>query len=495
MPLVRVKNGDKKGQVFEVKEEVITLGRETTETIQILDHGVSRQHAEIFKVGEMCFVRDLNSTNGTFVNDVRVTEELLRAGDQLRIGTTVLVFEDRLPASGDEKELDIERAEDTQAEHVGSTIELKLDRTAELREKIKSLGEEVESKNLATLYEIGKIIGTEREMAGMTKRILDLAVEAVGAEGGYVFILDKTTGKLYPRATVQKGTTEEKVSKTIIKRVMQYSRSILTSDALADPRFAMASSVVMKKIKSVICAPLQSMDKVIGVLYLQSNKLEGSFTADQLELGTAIAIQAGMAITSIASAEKVRKSMTSTIRALVTAMEMKDPKRQGHVQRVADASIAVAQQLRLTKGEVAKIHLGALLHEVGKIGIATPHPDPNTAKAEYIQFGEKILANMEGFQDVLPIVKFHREHWDGSGFPNGTKGEEIPLGARIVGAAKMLDTMLTYGGVGGEGMPIKDVLIELGKQGGVQFDDKVVQALLVCHRNGTLFQPQSHFED
>ncbi len=495
MPLVRVKNGEKKGQVYEVKDEVITLGRETTETIQILDHGVSRQHSEIFKVGEMCFIRDLNSTNGTFVNDVKVTEELLRAGDQVRIGTTVLVFEDRLPSADGEKELDIEKSEDTQAEHVGSTIELKLDRAAEMREKIKSLGEEVESKSLATLYEIAKIIGTERDLAGITKRILELAVEAVNADGGYIFILDKSTGKLYPRATLQKDAGDEKVSKTIIKRVMQYSRSILTSDALADPRFAMASSVVMKKIRSVICAPLQSMDKVIGVLYLQSNKLTEAFASEQLELGTAIAIQAGMAITSIIGAEKVRKSMTSTIKALVSAMEMKDPKRQGHVQRVADYSVAIAQQLRLAKPEVTKIHLGALLHEVGKIAISAPHPDPNVAKAEYIQAGEKLLANMDGFQDVLPIVKFHREHWDGTGFPNGTKGEEIPLGARIVGAAKMLDTMLNYGGVGGTGMPIKDALIELGKQGGAQYDDKVIQALLVCHRNGTLFQPQSHFEE
>src|SRR3990167_9537950 len=95
MPYIRVKTGPNKGKIFEVKDAVITIGRDDNQTIQILDQGVSRQHSEIFRIGEMCFIRDLHSTNGTFVNDQRVTEELLRSGDQVLIGSTLLVFEDR----------------------------------------------------------------------------------------------------------------------------------------------------------------------------------------------------------------------------------------------------------------------------------------------------------------------------------------------------------------------------------------------------------------
>ena len=77
MPHLRVKTGPNKGKIYEVASEVITIGRDESQTIQVLDQGVSRQHAEIFSIGEMVFVRDLNSTNGTYVNNQAVTEEAL----------------------------------------------------------------------------------------------------------------------------------------------------------------------------------------------------------------------------------------------------------------------------------------------------------------------------------------------------------------------------------------------------------------------------------
>src|SRR5262245_41482691 len=96
MPFIRVKTGPNQGRVFEVKDDVITLGRDESQTIQILDQGVSRTHAEIFRLGGLCFVRDLNSTNGTFVNNIKVMEEALKPGDEMLIGRTILSFEDRI---------------------------------------------------------------------------------------------------------------------------------------------------------------------------------------------------------------------------------------------------------------------------------------------------------------------------------------------------------------------------------------------------------------
>jgi pSer/pThr/pTyr-binding forkhead associated (FHA) protein len=95
MPYIRVKSGPNKGRVFEIKDAVITIGRDDNQTLQVLDQGVSRAHSEIFRIGEMCFIRDLNSTNGTFVNNTRITEEVLKTDDELLIGTTILLFEDK----------------------------------------------------------------------------------------------------------------------------------------------------------------------------------------------------------------------------------------------------------------------------------------------------------------------------------------------------------------------------------------------------------------
>ena len=126
MAYIRIKTGPNKGKQFDIRDAPITVGREDSQTIQILDQGVSRTHAEIFHLGEMCFVRDLNSTNGTFVNDVKVTEESLKAGDELLIGTTILAFMDEHPsrlAGGGSVEFEGEEG----AKIETTTVELKVE--------------------------------------------------------------------------------------------------------------------------------------------------------------------------------------------------------------------------------------------------------------------------------------------------------------------------------------------------------------------------------
>lgn len=105
MAILRVKSGPQKGSVFEIEGDSVVLGREAGGQVQILDQGISRQHAEIFRIGEMYFIQDLKSRNGTYVNDQRISEEILRIGDQIAVGNTVLVFEDRLAMRRDAEKI------------------------------------------------------------------------------------------------------------------------------------------------------------------------------------------------------------------------------------------------------------------------------------------------------------------------------------------------------------------------------------------------------
>ncbi len=95
MTILRVRSGADKGKTYEITGESTTIGREDDCAIQIPDQGISRKHSEIFRIGEMFFIRDLESRNHTFVNEKEIDEELLRIGDRIQIGTTTLVFEDR----------------------------------------------------------------------------------------------------------------------------------------------------------------------------------------------------------------------------------------------------------------------------------------------------------------------------------------------------------------------------------------------------------------
>src|SRR6185295_3589581 len=140
MATIRVKTGPNKGKNYDLADTPLTVGREDNQVIQILDQGVSRAHAEIFRLGEMCFIRDLNSTNGTFVNDVKITEESLKAGDEMLIGTTILLFEDNARvASG--QGVEFEGEENAKIET--TTVELKVDTKG-----TRAIGREVQSRNL-----------------------------------------------------------------------------------------------------------------------------------------------------------------------------------------------------------------------------------------------------------------------------------------------------------------------------------------------------------
>ncbi|MBI2899088.1 MAG: FHA domain-containing protein [Planctomycetes bacterium] len=508
MPYIRVKTGPNKGRIFEVKDQVITVGRDEISTIQILDQGVSRQHSEIFRIGEMCFVRDLNSTNGTFVNNLKVQEEVLKANDELLIGTTILVFEDKASAEAvvpsptapavpqavsqqaatpsGEKSVEIEGVPSEDKMPNTTTVELAVDKEKPAQ---KALGREVSSKNLTVLYELGKIIRSSKDFGGVLHKTVAALTEAVGANHGYLFLADHGTGKLSPKVTIEKeGAGEKKVSKTIVKRVLATGMPLLTTDATLDDRFALSESIVLKKIKSVICAPVMLGEHAEGLLYFHSARLSESFKVEDLELVSAGALHLAMAVASHNAGEKIRKGLISTIRALVTAMEIVDPKNQGHAQRVADYSAAIGKQMGLPLEEINRIRLAALLHDIGKLAVhhSVVGVTKESMKEQHVYQGEKILSQIEGFEDILPGLRYHHERADGSGFPYHIKNEGTPVMARIILVANSFDNQCTWGGIGG-GVPVKDVLKDMAQRGGKEFDDEVIKALLLCHRSGTLY--------
>jgi HD-GYP domain-containing protein (c-di-GMP phosphodiesterase class II) len=487
MPYIRVKTGPNRGKLFEIKDATLGIGRDESQVIQILDQGVSRNHAEIFRIGEMCFVRDLNSTNGTFVNDVRVTEESLKAGDELMIGTTILVFEDRLPAaaSGDAAAVVFEDTGKIET----TTLEMKVDEPRPGSGR-KVIGKEVQSRNITLISQVGRIIRGERDLDSMFEKVVELIAGAVRANHGYVITLERQTGRPVPRASVEtEEGGERKVSRMILNRVRETAMPLLTSDATLDDRFALSESIILKKIKSVICVPIMIEERVEGFLYLHSSKVDHLLTLEDLDLAAAVAFQISLAMGSWEAREKLRLGLMGTIRALVTAMEILDPGTQGHAQRVADTSATVAAQMGLPAEEIHRVRLAALLHDVGKVAVhqSVAGLSPQQVREQHVLAGEKVLAGIEGFEEVLPGVRFHHERADGSGFPYRVKNAEIPVMARIVLVMNAFDNECRQGGGAGPSLPVKEVLKSMAARAGKEFDADVVRALLLCHRNGTLY--------
>jgi HD-GYP domain-containing protein (c-di-GMP phosphodiesterase class II) len=500
MPVIIIKSGHSKGQVHELRDAIITIGREGGQTIRILDEGVSRQHAEIFRIGEMCFVRDLNSTNGTYVNGQRITEEMLRNGDEITVGNTSMVFEDKSVSTVIREMPDIKFEETTEDSKITTTVELPLGSTLLVRPekapKITKEPREIESRNLTLIYEIGNLISTEKDHQRMLERAIDSIVTALQANDGYLFLIEPGTEKLTPRVVIQRdgGGAERRLSRTIAKRVLETRRAVMTSDATLDNRFSLSESVILRKIRSVICVPIVSAGRVEGFLYFHSSRAGEGFTTEDLELATAAGLQLSMAITNASINLRLQEGLTSTIRALVTAIELVDPLSQGHSERVADYSVAVATQMNLSAYEIQDIRLGALLHDVGKIAVyqkVKTQQERERVKEQHVYMGEKLLSSIKGLERILPAIRYHHERADGSGYPYRIKNQQTPVMARIIIVTNAFDNMCTAESPMGKTTPVKDVLLEMGKKGGTEFDDDVIKALLITHRNGTLYNPPS----
>ncbi len=488
-PQVRVKNGPNKGHVYKMGENSITLGRDVDSTIQILDKGASRNHAEIFMIGEMCFIRDLESRNGTFVNDERVDEELLREGDRIQIGSTVMAFESSAGnVMGDTRNIEFSKSED---EDLGSTMELRLDDLA----GVEGSDEDRDSANFRAIYQIGKIISSEGNEDVLMDKILTNISQLVPADNIYIFLRDEETNNLVPRSVWEsepgKGV---QISRTIIKRAVGELRSVLTSDAMSDARFKGRDSIIMGKIRSVICVPLVSQEKVIGVLYIHSSRLGESFVEEDLELMTVVGNQVGIALDNIAVNQRQRETFMSALKTLVALGEKRNPETRGHSERVCTYAGAIANQMALPDRQRLAVEISAVLHDIGKIAAAedsvAPGEDPEKRHPE---LGAEVSSHVTGIDGVAEAIRTHHELHNGKGHPEGLVGDEIPLYGRIIGVANKFDHLTTHGGERREGLSMKDALIAIGETSGEEYHPEVVKALLLAHREGTLFTPPQIF--
>jgi len=465
MPRVRIKTGPNRGLLHNVGEETITLGRDTTSTIQILDKGASRNHAEIFRIGEMCFIRDLTSRNGTYVNDEKVSEELLREGDRVQVGSTVLVFESTAEVRGETKGI---RFTEASEEDFGQTLELRLDDLAGFEDEDEK-GESRDTANFRALYRLGKIISAEGDEKQLTDKVLKFLAGEVPADNLYLFMRDEASNNLVVKAR--------------------------------DARFKTGDSIILNRIRSVVCVPLVSQERIRGVLYLSSARVGQTFVEEDLELTTAVGTQVGIALENLYATRRQRGTFLSAIRTLVAVAEMRDPTSVGHSERVAGYASAMAETMNLPERQHTSVQLGALLHDIGKAAISEKAAGrdtrmrlgPGEGGEEHIQLGLKLASNIVGAENVLPAIEAHHERHDGSGYPRGLKGEEIPMAGRIVGLANIFDRLLTAGGENDQGLPMKEALVAVGKLAGNEFAPEVVKALLVSYRNGTLFKAKTIF--
>lgn len=483
MVFLRVKEGVCKGMVFKMGKDSVVLGRETDCDIQIPDQGVSRRHAEIYRIGEMYFIRDLGSRNGTFVNEEQVAEEMLRNGDRIRIGATILSFED-IP---DEEAPSIrQEVVYSTAVDPGSTIEFKVSALdlADIEEpEEKRPPSSMHSRYLSAIYKMAKNISTEHNERVLLEKTAQLAAEAVNADDCYILLKTDGEEELSLEAAFQlRPHKSPLLSRTVIKPVVRYGRAVLTPSISEDKRLKDRTSLVLSRVSTIMCVPIVSGERTIGVLYLSSRQPHRSFNDEDLELMIAVGIQLGSALFAMRAEQKQRESMLGLIRVLVEAVEMREPHLAGQSEIVAETAYATAEVMKLPESEKNAVLLAGLLHNIGWLTLSREKVEDEKQSIDHklALASEHILSRIPGLEQIIPVIKHSYEHYDGSGLPSHLKGNEIPLGARILAASRQYALALKRTNTR-EAFIHLNQLIEAG-----WLDPVVVKALAVAYRQGNI---------
>ncbi len=344
MPHLQILTHDGKNYNFPITQEKITIGRTRNNDIVFPDPRVSSQHAEIIKKGNSFILNDLESRNGTRINEEFVQYSPLKHDDVIRIGRNSLTFltKEKSVASptkslifdkeGDyvkwhQHTMKISPEDSCQADSQSLLIAPGRDeRPPEQsppslfkKEKPKPeakkglLSPERANKVLFVLYEISRQLNTIHDFNELLTKIMDYIFMVIDADYGFLILTDDK--KEQPLIPVVIKYKDEKIkakgdiraSRTIINKVITGKVALLTSNAMADPRFGSAESLVGQNIRSAMCVPLWRKDEIIGVIQLDSIRPNNLYTEDDLELLKTIGCQMAMILEQASLNEKIRE--------------------------------------------------------------------------------------------------------------------------------------------------------------------------------------------
>jgi len=287
-PRLTAISGRLKGNVFTFEDLPVVIGRETTATLCVADASVSRRHSQIEREAEHFVIEDLESLNGTFVNDVPVKRRKLQHGDRVRIGDSQFIFLTHEADMTSSSEVHFEEGQVI----TGSTLQFRFNDALY-----------VMARDLSALMKISTTINAIRGLEKLQKTLLDLLFEVVPAERGVVLLTDAGAegdepvfGSVFGLDRERGQDASIKVSSKVTRWVLKHRESILITNQAEADNFGSSDSLVADQPASVMCVPLIMLDRSLGVIYLDTTELDTPFDQDHLQLVSAISAITAVAI-------------------------------------------------------------------------------------------------------------------------------------------------------------------------------------------------------
>jgi adenylate cyclase len=284
---VYIMNGPDKGQMYEVKANTIHIGRSPENEVQIKDKSVSRVHVRIVKQGNKYLVTDLGSRNGTFVDGVRIASDIeykVEEGKPVAIGKTFFSLGRAYP----------------------DDVLAILDSVDLFRELEKENGIEVKDrpltakKNMELIYKVSNVLMQSLNTKEILEKILQHILELLRRiDRGVIILLNRDTGGVGEVISIIKTSDKDcptAYSRTIVERVVREGKPVSMLDTLREEGINLSESIRLNKIRSIMCVPLVTRARVIGVIYVDSVSRPHGFRNEDLDLLTALSSPAAVAI-------------------------------------------------------------------------------------------------------------------------------------------------------------------------------------------------------
>jgi putative nucleotidyltransferase with HDIG domain len=479
----------------------VTVGRVTQCEIHIDDQAVSRRHCTLAVRGSDLLVTDLDSANGTFLNDRPIKSGTARPGDLIRVGSTILEFRDpaaaqRSPGTarvGGDADSGMQsiirrRIEPAEVEWL-STATSAMPALALLQRA---------QRHLKTLHRVSEVLASARDLQTLADAALQTILDVTAADrAAFVLRREGANGEADVAASRLRNPSQGQftLSRTIVADTITKGVSTFARDARTDARFADGQSVIGQGIRSVMCVPLRTTDVILGALYVDSQSGPGRFSEEDLELLAAIGNHAGVALHRVRLLSELERLLLDTVRAIAATIDAKDGYTHRHSERVAALASRIAAEMGLGADHQELAELSALLHDVGKIAVPDSilnkpgrlTPEEFAEMRKHPVHGAQILANIQSplVEAVLPGVRYHHEKWDGTGYPEGLRGDAIPLLGRLLGVADFLDA-LTSARTYHAAKSLEEVVELIVENAGVHFDPNIADAVVRLHRRGEL---------
>ena len=344
-----------------------------------------------------------------------------------------------------------------------------------------------QTKTIFAVYKFANQLNSMDSLEDVVNSVVNFVADFLFSKRVSVMLLDEKGDYLTIKGA--SGLEEEIVKKTRIKRgeaiagkVLETRKAVIVNDISSmkteSDRYSAYKSFISFPLIQVA---LKTTDLSLGILNVTNRFGDQPYTKEDLENLDFIADTASVAINNQLKSIEIEKSYFRTMKALAAAVEEKDRYTRGHSDRVKTYAVELARRLGLPSETISTIEYACVLHDIGKIGIPDSiiQKDRGLTDEEYRQIkehpakGEKIIQVIPFLEPAQSIIRHHHERLDGTGYPDGMKGKEIELGARIIAIVDTYDAMTTERPYRGP-FPKDHAISVLKEQKGKQFDPELV---------------------